>query len=205
VKKTNRDRRNLMLWVAFWGLVFSLIPSALPAGEWDPPPWGLDLEGLNRFLKGNNPLLQIEEDQSRADIELQYSPTKSIRIKRGKVTAWVSSSSPGRPGLLFGYAWEGKLFGRLIFFKDHPEIFPETVPRSLKERYPQGRILRIIGPGRPQPYFEYLSESLYVFSSERGVYFYDPKVLEKVVKIEQGILTEQEQKIEGELRKMSPR
>lgn len=186
-------------------VVFCCLTFSGFADTWDPPPWGLDLEGLNRFLKGKPYRGRVEEDKTRAEIELQYSPLKSIKIKRGQVTAWVVSPEPGRPGMLFGYASAGKLFGQVIFFKDHPEIFPETAPRTLKERFPQGRIVRIFAADRPQSYFEYLSDTLYVFSSVRGVYFYEPKVLEKVVKIEQGILSEQEEKIENELKKMSPR
>lgn len=186
--------------VPFWW-----IPSPGRSEDWDPPPWGVGLEELNLILKGKNLNLRIEEDKTRADIELQYTPTKSLRVKRGKVAAWVVSSNPGRSGYLYGYAFEGRLFGRVIFFKDHPEIFPETAPRTLKERYAQGRIVRIFGSGRVQSYFEYLSDLLYVFSSERGVYFYEPKILEKVIKIEQEILSEQEQRIENEVKKTAPR
>ena len=88
----------------------------------------------------------------------------------------------------------------MILFKDHPEFFPETVMRNLKEQYPQGKIIRNFSTPRSIPFFEYKSDQLYVFSTERGVFYYEPFVLEKVVRIEQGQFTQEEKKYEKELR-----
>ena len=76
--------------------------------------------------------------------------------------------------------------------------------RTLKEKYPQGKILRSFGTTRSSSYFEYKSDQLYVFSAERGVFYYDPNVLEKIVKIELERINQEEVKIEKEVRDKNP-
>jgi hypothetical protein len=150
--------------------------------EWGPFPWGMTLEELNRDFKSKKKTGQIKEDAERVEIELQYGPDKAIKIRRGNLQALTESSDPSRPGRLYGYAYEGKFFGQAVLFKDHPELFPETVIGLLKERYPQGRILRSFSRNRLISYFEFTSERLSLFTTDRGIYFYDPEVLTKVVK-----------------------
>ncbi|MEW6187969.1 MAG: hypothetical protein AB1585_19785 [Thermodesulfobacteriota bacterium] len=172
--------------------------------DWSPPSWGLTLQELDLAVKEKNKTFRIEEDKTRAEIELQYTPAKSIKIKRGKVTAWLSSTDPSMPGRLYGYAFEGNFFGRVIFFKDHPELFPETVFRTLKEHYPEGKISRGYSQELSQSFFEYKSGRLYLFSNNRGVYYYDPNILEKVVRIESGRLNEEEERIQKKVKMTAP-
>jgi hypothetical protein len=194
---------NPIRFVSALGLILFLFGAGLARGDdWAPTSWGLNLHELNLVVKEKNKTFQIEEDKTRAEIELQYAPTKSIKIKRGKVTALLSSTDSSAPGRLYGYAFEGNFFGRVIFFKDHPEIFPETVPRTLKEQHPQGKIIRNYSSGRTLSSFEFKSDRLYLFSTDRGVYYYDPNILEKAVRIEQGQISEEEQRIEEEVRKI---
>jgi len=171
--------------------------------DWTPLPWGLNLEELNKVFKDKNKIGQIREDKDRSEIELQYTSAKSLTARKGKLTALLSSTDPSTPGRLFGYSYEGKFFGQAIFFKDHPEFFPETVARTLKEKYPQGKILRSFGTTRSSSYFEYKSDQLYVFSAERGVFYYQPDVLEKIVKIEQGRINQEDERKENEVKKQA--
>ena len=173
------------------------------ADDWTSPPWGMELEQLNKAFKEKYKTGLIQEDKNRSEIELQYAPAKAIKIKRGRVVALVSLTDASKPGRLYGYSFEGFFFGRVIFFKDHPEFFPETVISTLKEKYPQGRILRTFGTARSISFFEYKSDQLYVFSTERGVFYYEPNVLEKVIRIEQGQISQEEQKFDKELREKS--
>ncbi len=199
--KSRKKRRKIFLPLSVIVFFILLAGTAFSQDiDWTPPPWGLNLEELNKAFKEKNKTGQIREDKDRSEIELQYTPEKSIKFRRGKVTALLVSTDPSTYGRLFGYSFEGKFFGRAIFFKDHPEFFPETVIRILKEKYPQGRVLRSFGTARSSPYFEYKSDQLYVFSSERGVFYYNPYTLEKIVKIERGQTEKEEQKIEKEVK-----
>jgi len=193
-----RAKIGLFLCIGFF-MFFSSIDLSR-GNDWTPFPWGLNLEELNQAFKDKNKTGQIREDKDRSEIELQYAPTKSITVRRGKITALLSLTDPSTSGRLYGYSFEGKFFGRAIFFKDHPEFFPETVFRTLKEKYPQGKVLRNFGTTRISSYFEYKSDQLYIFSTERGVFYYDPNVLEKVVKIAQEENNQEEEKIQKELR-----
>jgi hypothetical protein len=178
--------------------LFFSFPDLCRGGDWTPPPWGLNLEEFNRIIQENNKTGLIKEDKDRSEIEFQYAPTKSFKIRRGKLVALLILTDPSKPGRLFGYAFEGKIFGRAVFFKDHPEIFPETAARNLNEQYPQGKVFRSFGTTRTIPFFEYQSEQLYIFSTERGIFYYDPQILEKVIRIEQGQFTLEEKKFEKE-------
>jgi hypothetical protein len=203
-KKETKDRNRktekfrFILGIGFFIFFFGI---GLSRGDdWTPPPWGLNLEELNLIVKEKNKTGLIQEDKNRSEFELQYSNAKAIKVKRGKVVALIISSDASKPGRLYGYSFEGKFFGRVIFFKDHPEFFPETVPRTLKEKYPQGRILRSFSTASSISFFEYRTDQLYIFSTERGVFYYEPNVLEKVVRIEQGQNIQEEERIDREVR-----
>jgi hypothetical protein len=150
--------------------------------EMGPFPWGATLDALNNALSEKNQVGQVREDTFRLEIEIQYTPTKVIKARKGSLVALNWSANPSMAGRLYGYAYEGKLFGRVFFFKDYPEIFPETVIGSLKKKYPEGRIYRSFAKDRFISLFEYKADRFYTFTTERGVFFYDPEVLDKAVK-----------------------
>jgi hypothetical protein len=168
--------------------------------DWGLLPWGLDLEGLNKAFKERVTTGQITEDRDRNEIDVQYAPTKSVKVKRGKLVALLGSMDPSRPGRLFGYSYEGKFFGKVFLFKDHPEVFPETAISLLKGEYPKGRIFRNFSQSRNFPSFEFRSETLYVFTTERGVYFYEPDTLSKIVKHQLDLNESDDKKNEERLR-----
>jgi hypothetical protein len=122
--------------------------------------------------------------------------------------ALVSVRDPSASPQLYGYAYKGKFFGRVILFKDHPEFFPETVNNLLKETFPQGRVYRSYGnildttrsQGRSQSIFEFKSDKIYVFTSGKGIYFYEPVLLEELAKKEQGQADERVRRFEEPLR-----
>jgi hypothetical protein len=162
--------------LAMTGLAFGADPA------WDPPPWGLNLEQLNQLFRQQYKNGLISEDKGRLEIDLPYSPSKSMKISKGEVVALVSKEDPSQASRLYGYTFEGKVFGKVNFFRDRPEVFPQTVIRGLQKAYPQGRTSPSIGRPGALPYFEYNSDQLYVFTNDRGVYFYDPKILEILAK-----------------------
>jgi hypothetical protein len=168
--------------------------------EWAVPPWGLNLEELNRIVQEKDKTWQIKEDKDRSEIEFQYAPAKSLRIRKGKLVALLSVTDPSTAGRLYGYAYEGLFFGRTIFFRDHPTLFPETAIRKLKEQFPQGKVFRSFRTTRRSSYFEYKSDQFYVFVTEKGVFYYEPTILEKVVRIEQGIFEQEEKRINQKVR-----
>jgi hypothetical protein len=147
-----------------------------------PFPWGASIEELNGSFNEKNQTGQVREDTYRLEFEFQYGPTKAVKIRKGSLAALVWSSNPSMSGRLYGFTNDGKLFGRVIFFKDHPEIFSETVIGTLKGKFPQGRTYRSFTRDRFISLFEYKSDQLYVFTTERGIFFYEPNVLEKIVK-----------------------
>ncbi len=168
--------------------------------EWTVLPWGLNLEELNRAVKEKNKTGQIKEDQDRSEIEFQYAPTKSLKIRKGKLVALLSATDSSATGRLYGYAYEGKFFGKTIFFKDYPELFPETAIRKLKEQYPEGKVFRSFSTTRGFSYLEYKTDQLYVFVIEKGVFYYEPATLEKVVRIEEGLIGQEEKRIDQKVR-----
>ncbi len=199
-KKTNQGRKKnpgivrAVLCFGFF-LFFSGIGST-SGDEWTLLPWGLNLEELNQAFKEKNKTGEIREDRNRPEIEFYFAPGKSFKIRRGKVMALLLLTDSSKPGQLYGYAYEGKIFGRAILFKDHPELYPETVIRNLKEKYPQGKVVMNFSSDRKPPYFEYKSDQIYVLLTERGVYFYEPSVLEKVVQTEQEQFDREEKRID---------
>lgn len=200
--KGHKKRAGKIRLIVYVGLFLFFSGTGLSHGDdWTPLPWGLDLEGLNQGFKEKNKAGRIQEDKDRPEIELQYALAKAIKFKRGRLVALLSSTDPSKPGRLYGYAFEGKFFGRAIFFRDYPEFFPETVTRILKERYPQGKVFRNFGTTRNLSFFEYKSDQLYVFSTEKGIFYYEPNILAKVIKMGQGQIEKEEQKFDEELRK----
>jgi hypothetical protein len=164
------------------------------ANDWEPLPWGLNLEQLNQAYQKKVPNGQIKADKERTEIEIQYSPLKIIKAKGGELTALISSRDSSSSYRLFGYSYEGKFFGQAIYFKDHPEFFPETINSTLKKKYPEGRNIRTFTGTQMTSFFEFKSENLYVFSSEKGVFFYDPYTLEMVVKKFQDIVDQEKER-----------
>jgi hypothetical protein len=203
--RKNRKKKLKKIQIILWiGLFLFFIGMGLSrANDWTLLPWGLNLEELNQAVKVKFNTGQIGEDKDRSEIALQYSPTKSLKVRRGKVVALLSFSDPSTPGRLYGYNFEGKIFGRVIFFKDHPELLPEMVIRNLKEQYPQGKVLRNFSTTLSLPFFEYKTDQLYIFSTERGVFYYEPTVLGKVIRIAQGQLDQEENRIDQDMRDKS--
>ena len=170
-------------WMCLIGLL--ILWSARAFGqdyELEPFHWGMNLEELNQALKEKQGSGLIREDKERIQIDLQYGPFKTIRIPRGKLAALVLAADPSKSGRLFGYLYDGKLVGKITLFKDTPEIYPEKTIRQLKEKYPQGRLYRSYGTASSLPLFEYKTEDLVLFSTEKGILFYDPARLESIVK-----------------------
>lgn len=170
------------------------------ANDWEPLPWGLNLDELNLAYKIKVKTSEIREDKERSEIELQYSPTRTIKIRRGELVALISSPDSTSAARLFGYSYEGKFFGQAIFFKDHPEFFPETINSTLKKKYPQGKIIRRLGATRMISAFEFKSDNFFVFTAEKGVFFYEPTILERIVKKFQGQLDQEQERVDKEWR-----
>jgi hypothetical protein len=200
VKKLEGKLKKIQVTLCVGFFIFFAGIGLSRGNDWTLLPWGLNLEELNQAVKVKFNTGQIGEDKDRSEIELQYSPAKSLKVRKGNVVALLSFSDPSMPGRLYGYAFEGKFFGRVIFFKDHPELLPEMVIRNLKEQYPQGKVLRNFSTTLSLPFFEYKSDQLYIFSTERGVFFYEPTVLEKVLRIGQGQRDQDEKRIDQDMR-----
>jgi hypothetical protein len=185
--------KNQKKWTGRIGLIFGAGfilflcgPGFCQGNDWDLFSWKLNLEELNRVFKEKYKTGQIQEDKHRTEIEFQYSPNKSVKVNRGELMALTSSTDPSTSGRLFGYAYEGKFFGRVLLFKDHPEFFPESINNRLKETYPQGRVYRSFGTTRSPSIFEFKSDKIYVFTTEKGIFFYEPNLLEEVARKLQG-------------------
>jgi hypothetical protein len=185
------ERKTMCANLNHWGLklvfltafVFFFAPLAQGQQiDWGPFQWGATLDQLNSSLSEKNQIGQVREDTFRIEIEIQYTPSRVIKARKGNLVALNWTSNPSMAGRLYGYTYEGKLFGRVLFFKDYPEIFPETVIGTLKKKYPEGRIYRSFVKDRFISLFDYKSDQQYVFTTERGIFFYDPAVLDKIVK-----------------------
>ncbi len=195
--------KNQKKWTERIGLIFGVGFILFLGGvgfsqgnDWGLLPWKLNLEELNRVFKEKYKTGQIQEDKQRTEIEFQYSPNKSVKVNSGELMALMSSTDSSTPGRLFGYAYEGKFFGRVILFKDLPELFPESINNRLKESYPQGRVYRTFGTTRSPSIFEFKSDKIYVFTTGRGIFFYEPNLLEVVAKKYQGQYDEKERRFE---------
>lgn len=185
--------KNKKKWTGRIGLIFGLGFIMFLGGvgfgqgyDWELLPWKLNLEELNRAFKEKHKDGQIREDKQRTEFEFQYSPNKSVKVNQGDLVALISATDPSAPAHLYGYAFKGQFLGRVILFKDHPELFPESVNNRLKETFPQGRIYRSFGTTRSPARFEYKSDEMYVFTAEKGIFFYEPILLEESAKKAQG-------------------
>ena len=195
-KGQKKNPKRIHRIICFGLFIFFSVIGSSRGDDWTILPWGLNLAELNQAFKDKFKTGQIKEDKDRSEFEFQYAPAKSFKVRKGKVAALLISTEPSSPGHLYGYAFEGKIFGRVILYNDHPEFFPETLIRKLKEQYPQGKIIQNFSSSRIISFFEYKSNHLYIFSTDRGVFYYEPNVLEKVVRIELELFTQEEQKFE---------
>lgn len=200
---TNRTKKYWVIFLISLGLGLPQAGFSQPY-DWEPLPWGLTLEEVNSAYAAKGKQGRIIEDKERSEIDLQYTSTKSFRISRGELVALVSSTDPLKAGSLFGYSYEGKFFGQVFLYKDHPGLFPETAIGLLKKKYPQGAISRSFGATRTLSQFEYKSDNLYVFTSERGVFFYQPLILDGVVKKSLGQISQESEKYEKKMKDLSP-
>ena len=91
--KSRKRRRKRILPLSVLGFFILLAGTAFSQDiDWTPLPWGLNLEELNQAFKEKYKTGQIREDKERSEIELQYSPTKSIKFKRE--SWWPCSVQP---------------------------------------------------------------------------------------------------------------
>ena len=207
MEKQKRDK-NQKKWTGRIGLIFGLGIIFFLWGvgfsqgnKWDLFPWKLNLEELNQVFKEKYKTGQIQEDKQRTEIDFQYAPNKSLRVNSGELMALISSTDPSTPGRLFGYTYEGKFFGRVILFKDHPEIFPDSINNRLQESFPKGRVNRSFGSTRSFSSFEFKSDKIYVFTTERGIYFYEPNLVEAVARKFQGQAGDRMKRYEEDMKK----
>jgi hypothetical protein len=170
--------------------------------------WGLTVDELNQALskEGSSDFL-IREDNVRLGIEVPYAPTKAIKISRGRLRALFQAKKTTGPeslGQLFGYLYDGKLFGRVELLKETPWTSLQEVIRGLKKKFPDGKVFRSFGGSKEVSYFEYLGDNVYVFTNDQGVYYFEPQTLNKVVREGQQIIDSKESKMREEEREMIP-
>jgi hypothetical protein len=192
-----------------WLLIFLYLISCLwtktgEAAGMEPFRWGMTLEDLNQALskEGSNDFI-LREDPGRSSVVLPYTPLKSLKISGGRITALVEvkkSAAPESLGRLFGYAYEGRIFGRVESFKQTPWSSLPEILRKLKQKFPDGKVVRTLSGAKTVSYFEYRVKDLYVFTNEEGVYYFDPLILNNVVREEQKALGEKESKYIEETR-----
>jgi len=151
-----------------------------------PLRWGSTLEELNRVFQGQiNRQGELKLDLQRFEIELQIQPRQTVKIPKGDLVALVETSAGAGPstlGRLFGYLWEGKFFGRVILFKDHPPLSSSEAAQRLKTLYPEGRLFRKFTGTALSHHFELDSDQMSIFINDQGVFYYEPSVLKKVLR-----------------------
>jgi hypothetical protein len=186
----------------FWACCLG-VNSGQAAGV-EPFHWGLTVEELTQVsAKEGSADSYLREDSSRSSIVVPLTPMKSARIPRGRLTALIEVKKPAGPeslGRLFGYAYDGRLFGRVELFKQTPWTSPPEIIRRLKERFPEGKVFRNFSGPKTVSYFEYRGNDLYVFTNEEGVYYFDPLAFNKMVREEQKAEGERESKEREESR-----
>ena len=196
-----RTRSRLMAF-AVYCLTGCLWANTGKAAGIEPFHWGMTPEELTQVLsKGGSSDSILREDSDRSRIELPFAPLKSLKISRGRLLALVEvkkSAGPESLGKLFGYAYDGRFFGRVELLSQTPGTSLQEVIRGLKERFPEGKVFRSFSGPKPVIYFEYRGSDLYVFTNEAGVYYFEPLTLNKVLREEQKVRDEKESKdIEG--------
>ena len=163
--------------------------------------WGLTLEELNRvFQEKVNPSASLREDPAAYQIELQISPNKTQKIPRGGLTAVQETAREAGPtvvGKPFGYLWEGKLFGRVLLYTNKPGTSRTQITKELKAQFPEGRLFHKFDGGLMITDFELHSEKMTIFTNERGVFYYEPSILKRVIR-EEGRLQQEREYREGE-------
>ena len=150
-----------------WLLTFLYMISCLwiktgEAAGIEPLHWGMTLGDLTQALskEGSNDVI-LREDPSRSSMVLPYTPLKSLKISGGRITALVQvkkSAAPESLGRIFGYAYEGRFFGRVESFKQTPWSSLQEIIRKLKEKFPEGKVVRTLSGAKTFSYFEYRGE-----------------------------------------------
>jgi hypothetical protein len=200
-----RIRSRFWLLVSI-GLVCSLWTKTGESAGIEPYRWGMTLEELTQvFSKGGSSDSILREDPSRSSVVLPYTPLKSAKITAGRITALVEvkkSAGPESLGRLFGYARDGRLFGRVELFKQTPWFSLSDITRKLKEKFPEGKVFRSFSGQKTVSYFEYREKELYVFTGDEGVYYFEPSTLNKVVLEEKKSLDEKDSKFQEETREL---
>jgi hypothetical protein len=196
-------KKTTWLVMVAWGLAML---SGLPAGAGEPGPfrWGMTLEEMNQAWAGSGQTETIlREEPTRLNIILPYNPLKSIQARRGRLAiVFQVKKTEGSLsiGKMFAYLYDGKLFCRVQLLKDTAAFSTQEVVSRLKKQYPEGKVYRSITGPTPTTHFEYLTNELYVFSNEEGVYFCEPYVLSKAVREAQQGLEVREAKDIDDLR-----
>ena len=168
-----------------------------------PLRWGLNLEELNRVYQDQvNPQGELKPDLQRFEIDLQIQPRQSVKIPKGGLVALMETpKNTGSSGLgrLFGYLWEGKFFGKVYLFKDHPSLTSAEAALRLKALYPEGKLFRKFTGTTMSHHFELDTDRLLIFMNDQGIFFYDPPMLKKVLQ-ETERENEERRRREGERR-----
>jgi len=199
--------RSRVWLLPFLFLICCLGTKTGKAAEVGPFHWGLTVEELNQSLSKEGPVdFILREDARRLGIELPYTPLKTLKIPRGRLTALIQvkkSAAPESLGRLFGYGYNGRFFGRVELFKQTPWSSLSEITRALKEKFPEGKVIRSFSGPKTFSYFEYRGTDLYVFTNEQGVYYFELRTLDKVLREEQKVLGDKESKDAEEFREKS--
>ena len=179
-------KKLLLLFI----LVLLLLPVKVRGDDWGMKAlsWGLPLAELDRVYREKvNSGAALREDTTTYEFELQISPSKTQKIPRGALTAIQETSREAGPaaiGKLFGYLWEGKFFGRVVLYAGKPGQSRTRIARELKAQFPEGRLFHRFADGLMVTDFELAADTMMVFTNEKGVYFYEPSVLKRVIREE---------------------
>jgi hypothetical protein len=194
-------------FLIFFYLIWCFWANSAQAAGVETFHWGLKVEELNQVLaKEGSADFFLREDPSRSGILVPLTPLKSARIPRGRLIALIEvkrSAGSESLGRLFGYAYDGRLFGRVDLFKQTPWTSITEITRGLKERFPEGKVYRSFSGPKTVTYFEYRGKDLYVFTNEGGVYYFEPSAFDKMIREEQKAEGERESKTQEEFREQS--
>jgi hypothetical protein len=165
--------------------------------------WGMTLEELTKVISREGLSDSVLREDTSRSIVLPYTPLKSLKITGGRLTALVEvkkTAGPESLGRLFGYAYDGRFFGRVELFKQTPWSSLLEITRTLKEKFPEGKVSRSFSGPKTVSYFEYQGNDLYVFTTEDGVYYFEPLTLKNVLREEQKVQGDKESKFQEETR-----